>query len=126
MNFPTAEEQRQAAEMQQAQRTVVDEVSDEDRESVVRANEALVARRAAAQQTSSQYLGVWWSAHERVWRTQIRHNGVIEPLGTFHDEAAAARVHDAAARRLRGSDAHNWRDRRTRDCLLYTSPSPRD
>ena len=50
-----------------------------------------------------------WFKDCRKWRACIRHDGKVKALGSFVDEAEAARAFDAAARRLRGEDAHGGR-----------------
>jgi hypothetical protein len=40
------------------------------------------------------------------WQAIIHHDGERKPLGYFDDEQEAAQTFDAAARRLRGDDAH--------------------
>jgi hypothetical protein len=69
-----------------------------------------VARIAHAQvKTSSCFIGVSWEKSKRKWAAQIRHGGKHQHLGRFDDEQEAARAADAAARRLRGEDAHGGR-----------------
>ncbi len=47
---------------------------------------------------SSRFRGVSWNVSKRKWQAKIRANGRIIHLGRFHDEIAAARAYDAAAR----------------------------
>jgi hypothetical protein len=59
---------------------------------------------------TSQYKGVHWSARNKKWKSAIRR----KHLGTFTDEADAARAYDAAARELFGEFAHlNFPDQRS-------------
>ena len=72
----------------------------------VAAAEATVAQRRAAGQPSSPYAGVSWAKKQRRWKAAFLHEGRKQHLGPFVDEDAAARAYDAAARRLRGNEAH--------------------
>lgn len=60
-------------------------------------------RRKQRRPVSSRFKGVHLEG--RKWRAQIRHNGPKRNLGSFDDEAAAARAYDAEARRLFGEFA---------------------
>ena len=55
--------------------------------------------------TSSRFKGVYWSKLERKWKAQIQTTGYKQGLGTFTDEAEAARAYDAAAREAFGEFA---------------------
>ena len=68
-----------------------------------------MARRKAAGQQSSPYVGVAWAKKDRRWQAQIYHEGRQQALGLFVEEAAAARAFDKAARELRGDEAHGGR-----------------
>jgi hypothetical protein len=54
---------------------------------------------------SSTFKGVFWSKQHKGWVAQIRHIGEQSYLGKFENEIDAARVYDAAARRLFGEFA---------------------
>lgn len=56
--------------------------------------------------TSSTFVGVSWAKKESMWNAYISHENKRVDLGRFHDEVEAARAFDAAARRLRGDNAH--------------------
>ena len=91
LNFPvTAEEQSAVAATNAAKTTD---------EAVIQANEALVERRRAAGERSSQYNGVTWQKAARRWVAQITVRGQSNKgLGTFYNEVEAARAFDAEAR----------------------------
>jgi hypothetical protein len=57
-------------------------------------------------QGPSEFVGVSWHKEKRKWGAKIRHDGKQQYLGRFDDEREAAWAVDAAARRLRGEDAH--------------------
>lgn len=46
---------------------------------------------------TSQYRGVHWSKSSKMWMAQIKVSGIQKYLGTFKDEANAARAYDKAA-----------------------------
>ena len=96
---------RQAASGPEPQKGVLPD----DREKVARENEALVARRKAAGETSSPCAGVRWSTGDRKWRVCIRADGRDLQIGMFDNEETAARAYDKVARRIRGSEAHGGR-----------------
>jgi hypothetical protein len=55
--------------------------------------------------STSRYKGVSWFAQTERWRAQIRVGGKKTHLGYFHDEVAAARAYDDAARAAFGEFA---------------------
>lgn len=61
--------------------------------------------RRANRGGTSRFKCVAATARGKPWRAVIQVNGVSTILGCFHDEIAAARAYDAAARRLHGSFA---------------------
>ena len=62
---------------------------------------AVVARRRQHQHPStSSYRGVSWSKRHGKWSAEICHEGRHHYLGSFVDEADAARAYDARARQL--------------------------
>jgi hypothetical protein len=65
-----------------------------------------VAKRQKKGVTTSKFVGVCWNKKRRKWIARIKHDGKKKHLGRFDDEHVAARAADAAARRLRGEDAH--------------------
>eukprot|EP01045_Picozoa_sp_COSAG04_P017471 COSAG04_NODE_1547_length_6397_cov_31.714513_4_plen_353_part_00 len=76
------------------------------------AAEASIAQRRAAGQPSSRFAGVSWRsrpASGRHWQASIKRNSKKQHVGCFADEHEAARAFDAAARRLRGNQAHGGR-----------------
>ena len=80
LNFPTAEEQRNQSHQEETGTT-----------------------------QRSKFTGVHWDKRDRTWVVKISHEGQNQHVGCFaakHEEAAA-RAYDAAARRLRGPDAHS-------------------
>ena len=58
------------------------------------------ARTATATKKSSKFKGVSWNKHYRKWYVRIRIRGVYTRLGTYTDEADAARAYDKAALRV--------------------------
>ena len=93
LNFPTDEEVKRA----------------KARGALLTAEDKAKAAAAAERQRPSKFAGVTWFKDSRKWRASIRHDGKIKALGSFVDEEEAARAFDAAARRLRGEDAHGGR-----------------
>eukprot|EP01045_Picozoa_sp_COSAG04_P001434 COSAG04_NODE_48_length_31217_cov_204.046758_15_plen_1201_part_00 len=77
-----------------------------------KASEAVVVQRKAAGHKASSFVGVY-KAKAGKWKASIEHEGKRQHLGTFGDEEAAARAFDAAARRLRGDQAHGGRVAKT-------------
>eukprot|EP01046_Picozoa_sp_COSAG06_P017473 COSAG06_NODE_1188_length_10329_cov_4.747875_8_plen_158_part_00 len=59
----------------------------------------------------SKFVGVCWDKRCCRWKAEITHEKQTHHLGCFDedDEEAAARAYDAAARRLRGAQAHGGR-----------------
>jgi hypothetical protein len=92
LNFPTAAEEERGKAM-----------------GMLTAAELAAAKAAAQKGRTSGFAGVTWSKKDRKWRAGITHGGKLQGLGRFADEAAAARAFDAAARRLRGNEAHGGR-----------------
>jgi len=56
-------------------------------------------RRKMAAKTSSRYKGVSYHAGQRKWCAAIRVNGQYKYFGLFHDEVAAAKGYDKAAKK---------------------------
>ncbi|KAF8067262.1 hypothetical protein HT031_002309 [Scenedesmus sp. PABB004] len=54
---------------------------------------------------TSPYLGVCWNKKNKRWQTAINAHGRCLYLGSFEDEAAAARAYDVAALAIRGGQA---------------------
>ena len=63
----------------------------------------------ASELMSSRYAGVMWDKRDSKWVVNITHKRQREHIGYFapEQEEAAARAYDAAARRLRGPEAHS-------------------
>ena len=83
----------------------VDAVKDE-------VHEPALKRRKSSSANSSEFVGVTWNKRSRKWVAVINcsgNSGNNQSLGYFNDEQEAARAVDAAARRLRGNDAHGGR-----------------
>ena len=55
---------------------------------------------------TSKYKGVSWSRRDKVWRVQIKVDGLSIALGTFRNEEAAAKAYDEAARKHQGEFAY--------------------
>jgi ubiquitin len=72
-------------------------------------HELMLKRRKKTSTKPSEFVGVHWHKKDRKWTAAISHDGKKHHLGRFHDEKDAARSFDAAARRLRGEDAHGGR-----------------
>ena len=72
----------------------------------------IVAQRKAAGQPTSRYVGVTWAKHLGKWKAQITdgEKHVVQSLGCFEQEVAAAKAFDVVARKLRGNKAHGWRN----------------
>ena len=75
-------------------------------EAAAQAAEALVAKRQAAGQPTSRYVGVSWNKKGRKWMAYTKQDNKLESLGFFVDEEQAARAFDATALHLRGAEAH--------------------
>jgi hypothetical protein len=70
---------------------------------------AAAARPAKRQRTAapvSKYVGAAWFARTGRWKSAIKQDKKNLSLGYFDSQAAAARAYDAAARKLRGDQAH--------------------
>jgi hypothetical protein len=93
LNFPTDEEVKRA----------------KAKGALLTAEDKAEAAAAAERQRPSKFAGVTWYKDCRKWRACIRHDGKVNSLGSFVHEDDAARAFDAAARRLRGEDAHGGR-----------------
>lgn len=63
------------------------------------------ANRRPVSGCSSQYKGVRLQPRTGRWQARIRFQGDLRHLGSFADEAAAARAYDTAARELFGAYA---------------------
>lgn len=63
------------------------------------------ARNRKSKTGSSKYLGVYWHCIKKKWVAAIRSGGRSKYLGSFVDEADAARVYDNAARQIHGEFA---------------------
>ncbi len=61
----------------------------------------------ANRQQTTKFCGV--TKQQGKWKASIRHGGKEKYIGRFGDEEAAAHAFDAAARRLRGAQAHGGR-----------------
>eukprot|EP01045_Picozoa_sp_COSAG04_P006723 COSAG04_NODE_337_length_16405_cov_652.804060_11_plen_632_part_00 len=83
-----------------------EEVSEEEEEEPRPRKRQRTAAPKPKRQRVSEYVGV--SKSGRKWAARIHHEGK-QHLGLFGDEEAAARAFDAAARRLRGDQAHGGR-----------------
>ena len=95
LNFPTAAEEAKVAE--------------DPAEVAATASEATVARRRAARQPSSPYLGVSWAKKTRKWKAEIQHKGKKQHLDYFDNEedaAAAVKAAREAAPLRKTSSAH--------------------
>ncbi|MEM6533812.1 MAG: AP2/ERF family transcription factor [Myxococcota bacterium] len=64
-----------------------------------------IARRAHGRKCTSRYKGVSWNKEKRAWVVFVKEDGRRRWLGAFDTELEAARVYDAAARRLYGENA---------------------
>ena len=65
---------------------------------------------SAPTEPTSAYIGVCWHKQIHRWTAGIRHMGKRRNLGTYNDEAEAARAFDAAAREQRPQgEAHGGR-----------------
>ena len=76
----------------------------EPAEQAAQAAEATVARRSAAGQPSSAFVGVSWHKASRQWQATIRHNSKDQHLGYFEEEPRCSR--DDSRRR---ADCPHWR-----------------
>jgi len=47
----------------------------------------------------SKYKGVTWHKRNKKWQAQICYNGIHKTIGYFHDEVAAAKAYDKAAKK---------------------------
>jgi hypothetical protein len=63
------------------------------------------ANTARHLRSTSSYRGVHWDQSSGKWTAKIQHEGRRQSLGSFADEADAARAHDARARELHGAAA---------------------
>ena len=104
LNFPTDAEQLQAAAVEPVRADSVPTRNDDDEE----AARATSKKRGLNDRPISRHMGVCWATKAGKWLAQIGHGGHQQCLGFFdeHNEEAAARAYDAAARRLRGTQAH--------------------
>jgi hypothetical protein len=104
LNFPTDAEQLQAAAVEPVRADSVPTRNDDDEE----AARATSKKRGLNDRPISRHMGVCWATKAGKWLAQIGHGGQQQCLGFFdeHNEEAAARAYDAAARRLRGTQAH--------------------
>jgi hypothetical protein len=104
VNFPTDVEQLQAAVVEPVRADSVPTRNDDDEE----AARATSKKRGLNDHPISRHMGVCWATKAGKWLAQIGHGGQQHCLGFFdeHNEEAAARAYDAAARRLRGTQAH--------------------
>ncbi len=61
---------------------------------------------------TSRFNGVNWNKRMQKWVARVKTLGVAEAvhLGSFSEEEEAARAHDAAARTIRGENAHGGRN----------------
>lgn len=66
-----------------------------------------VAKRWKQHQSASQYRGVYWCErqYENQWRASIWDGGRCCHLGSFADEASAARAYDTRAQQVHGAQA---------------------
>lgn len=61
--------------------------------------------RSTTRKNISGFKGVTWHKRDLIWQVNIGCNGKTKYLGSFHDAEEAARVYDAAARKLFGEFA---------------------
>jgi hypothetical protein len=64
------------------------------------------ANARSAKGASSEYKGVTYSKRKKKWAAHIKKDGRQFNLGCFNDEVEAAKVYDAAAKKLHGEFAH--------------------
>jgi len=61
--------------------------------------------RRKRKNTTSRYIGVWFAKEKGKWESRIRQDGKKIYLGSFDNEADAAKAYDEAAKRCRGEFA---------------------
>ena len=71
--------------------------------------EETAAAAASERHGSSEFVGVSWNKKNRKWVAVLNYDRKAQHLGLFEDEQEAALAVDAAARRMRGEDAHGGR-----------------
>eukprot|EP01043_Picozoa_sp_COSAG02_P048043 COSAG02_NODE_4674_length_5106_cov_9.921310_2_plen_580_part_00 len=85
---------------------------------------ALAATARKLRPPVSRFAGVSWHAASGKWSVRLKTAGKVHSLGYFHDEEAAARAFDVAARRLRGDEAHGgFKSRRATWLLNFPTAS---
>lgn len=65
-----------------------------------------MANRSSAKGSKSKYLGVSFMKRRGKWRARVQKNNKRIHVGTFDDEASAAKAYDEVARRVHGEFAN--------------------